>query len=57
MIYYLYLAMTAGAGMLTTSVALNALTNHGACTTAYVGVACGLAFIIGTRFRRLDKVA
>lgn len=56
-IYYLYLAMTAGAGMLTTSVALNALTNHGACTTAYVGVACGLAFIIGTGFRGLDKVA
>lgn len=43
--------------MLTTSVALNALTNHGACTTAYVGVACGLAFTIGTGFRGLDKVA
>ncbi|CAI0650967.1 unnamed protein product [Colletotrichum noveboracense] len=29
-IYYLYLAMTAGAGLLTTSVAFNALSDHGA---------------------------
>ncbi|EMR62714.1 putative neutral amino acid transporter protein [Eutypa lata UCREL1] len=36
-IYYIYLAMTAGAGMLTTSVALNTLSEHATCTM--VGVA------------------
>lgn len=55
--YYLYLAMTAGAGMLTTSVALNTLSDHGACTTAFVGVACVIALVIGAGFRGLDKVA
>lgn len=57
LIYYIYLAMTAGAGMLTTSVALNALSDHGACTTIFVAVTSILAFIIGTGFRGLDKVA
>lgn len=57
LIYYLYLAMTAGAGMLTTSVALNALSDHGACTMIFVAVTCILAFVIGTGFRGLDKVA
>ncbi|KAH7111990.1 hypothetical protein EDB81DRAFT_828323 [Dactylonectria macrodidyma] len=31
-IYYIYLAMVAGAGMLTTSAAFNALSDHGSCT-------------------------
>lgn len=56
-IYYIYLAMTAGAGMLTTSVALNALSEHGACTMVFVAVTCVAAFVIGTGFRALDKVA
>jgi amino acid permease len=56
-IYYIYLALVAGAGMLTTSVALNALSNHGACTMAFVAVACAAAFIFGTGFRSLEKVA
>ncbi|KAJ5602785.1 Amino acid transporter transmembrane [Penicillium hordei] len=56
-IYYLYLALVAGAGMLTTSVALNALSDHGACTMAFLAVACGSAFIFGTSFRSLEKVA
>ncbi|KAF4983843.1 hypothetical protein FDECE_17210 [Fusarium decemcellulare] len=56
-IYYVYLAMTAGAGMLTTSVAFNALSDHGACKMVFVAVACVAAFIIGTGFRALEKVA
>jgi amino acid permease len=56
-IYYIYLALVAGAGMLTTSVALNALSDHGACTMAFVAVACAAAFIFGTGFRSLEKVA
>ncbi|KAH0436492.1 amino acid transporter [Colletotrichum camelliae] len=56
-IYYLYLAMTAGAGLLTTSVAFDALSDHGACTTVFVGVTSVAAFLIGTGFRGLQKVA
>ncbi|KAL4863518.1 transmembrane amino acid transporter protein-domain-containing protein [Aspergillus spectabilis] len=56
-IYYIYLALVAGAGMLTTSVALNALSNHGACTMVFVAVTCAAAFVIGTGFRSLEKVA
>jgi hypothetical protein len=56
-IYYIYLAMVAGAGMLTTSAALNALSDHGACTMVFVAVTCIAAFIIGTGFRSLEKVA
>ncbi|KAH7142710.1 transmembrane amino acid transporter protein-domain-containing protein [Dactylonectria estremocensis] len=56
-IYYIYLAMVAGAGMLTTSVAFNALSDHGTCTIIFVAVACIAAFLIGTGFRALEKVA
>ena len=56
-VYYIYLAMTAGAGMLTTSVALNALSDHGACTTVFVVVSSAVAFVIGTGFRSLERVA
>lgn len=57
LIYYIYLTLVAGAGMLTTSVALNALSDHGACTMIFLAVACGLAFVFGTGFRSLQKVA
>ncbi|KAL4894978.1 transmembrane amino acid transporter protein-domain-containing protein [Aspergillus ambiguus] len=56
-IYYIYLALVAGAGMLTTSVALNALSDHGACTMVFVGVTCVGTFLIGTGFRSLEKVS
>ncbi|KAL4874890.1 transmembrane amino acid transporter protein-domain-containing protein [Aspergillus karnatakaensis] len=56
-IYYIYLALVAGAGMLTTSVALNALSNHETCTMVFVAVTCAAAFIIRTGFRSLEKVA
>lgn len=56
-VYYIYLAMVAGAGMLTTSVALNALSDHGACTTIFVLVPCILSLVIGGGFRALDKIA
>ncbi|PLB42660.1 transmembrane amino acid transporter protein-domain-containing protein [Aspergillus candidus] len=56
-LYYVYLALVAGAGMLTTSVALNALSDHGACSMVFVAVACAAAFVVGTAFRSLEKVA
>lgn len=55
--YYIYLALVSGAGMLTTSVALNALSDHGACTMVFVGVTCAAAFILGTGFRSMEKVS
>ncbi|RJE25098.1 hypothetical protein PHISCL_02569 [Aspergillus sclerotialis] len=56
-IYYIYLALVAGAGMLTTSVAFNALSDHGACTMVFVAVTCAGSFVIGTGFRSLEKVS
>lgn len=56
-IYYIYLALVAGAGMLTTSASLNALSEHGACTTVFLGVTCAASFILGTGFRSLEKVS
>lgn len=56
-IYYIYLTLVAGAGLLTTSVGLNALSDHGACTTIFVVVASVAAFIFGTAFRSLEKVS
>ncbi|KAL4911713.1 transmembrane amino acid transporter protein-domain-containing protein [Aspergillus aurantiobrunneus] len=56
-VYYIYLALVSGAGMLTTSVALNALSEHGACTMIFVAVACAAAFVLGTGLRSLEKVS
>lgn len=56
-IYYLYLALVAGAGMLTTSVALNTLSDHGACSMIFVAVTCASALVLGTGFRSLEKVS
>lgn len=56
-IYYVYLALVAGAGMLTTSVSLNALSDHATCTMVFVGITCAASFIIGTGFRSLEKVS
>ena len=55
--YYAYLSMTAGAGMLTTSVAFNALSDHAACTMVFVAIAAVASLIVGTGFRTLEKVA
>ncbi|KAJ4111514.1 hypothetical protein NW768_011868 [Fusarium equiseti] len=54
--YYVYLAMTAGVGMLTTAVAFNALSDHGAGTAIFVAVACITPLIIGTGFKALEKI-
>ena len=56
-IYYIYLTLVAGGGVLTTSVAFNALSDHGACTMLFVGVTCAGALVIGTGFRSLEKVS
>jgi amino acid permease len=56
-IYYIYVALVAGAGMLTVSVALNALSDHGTCTMVFLAVTCLVALVIGTGFRSLEKVS
>ncbi|KAF2163463.1 hypothetical protein M409DRAFT_68409 [Zasmidium cellare ATCC 36951] len=56
-VYYLYLALTTGAGLLTTSVALNALSEHGTCSVVFVAVISVACFILGTGFRTLERVA
>lgn len=43
--------------MLTTSVALNALSNHGTRTMIFVAVTCVAAFAIGTSFRSLERIS
>lgn len=55
--YYIYLMLTAGAGTLAISVALNALSDHGACTMAFAGVGAAIAFFVGTGFRELEKLS
>ncbi|KAE8135091.1 transmembrane amino acid transporter protein-domain-containing protein [Aspergillus pseudotamarii] len=56
-IYYVYLALVAGAGMLATSVALNTLSDHGACSMIFVAVTSASALLLGTGFRSLEKVS
>ncbi|KAJ5279054.1 hypothetical protein N7478_004426 [Penicillium angulare] len=56
-IYYIYLTLVAGAGLLTTSVALNAISDHGTCTTIFVGITAAATLFFGTVFRSLDKVS
>ncbi|KAE8362681.1 transmembrane amino acid transporter protein-domain-containing protein [Aspergillus caelatus] len=56
-IYYVYLALVAGAGMLATSVALNTLSDHGACSMIFVAVTSASALVLGTGFRSLEKVS
>lgn len=56
-IYYIYVTLVAGAGMLTVSVALNTLSEHGTCTMVFLGVTCAATFLVGTVFRSLEKVS
>lgn len=55
--YWVLLVMVAGSGLLTTSIALNAVSLHAICTMGWVGVAAGVALIVGTSCRQLTKVA
>lgn len=45
----------AGSGMLSISISLNTLSDHGLCTAAFVAIAAGLAFGLGS-IRTLGKV-
>lgn len=56
-IYYIYVALVAGATMLTVSVALNTLSDHGTCTMVFLGVTCVTTLLFGTAFRSLEKVS
>ncbi|CAO1613365.1 unnamed protein product [Sympodiomycopsis kandeliae] len=55
--YWIFLVMISGSAFLTSSVALNAVSEHAICTLAYVGIVAGAAFIIGGGFRQLAGVA
>ncbi|OQD63219.1 hypothetical protein PENPOL_c010G09410 [Penicillium polonicum] len=57
LIYYIYVALVAGAGMLTVSVSLNALSNHATCTMVFLNVACVISLGVGTGFKSLEKVS
>ncbi|CRL19953.1 Amino acid transporter, transmembrane [Penicillium camemberti] len=56
-IYYIYVALVAGAGMLAVSVALNAISSHATCTMIFLAVACLFSLVVGTGFRSLEKVS
>ncbi|KAJ5235452.1 uncharacterized protein N7469_004620 [Penicillium citrinum] len=56
-IYYIYVTLVAGAAMLTVSVALNTLSDHGTCTMVFLAVTCAATFLVGTGFRSLEKVS
>lgn len=56
-VYYVYVALTAGAGTLAISVAFNALSDHGACTMAFAGAGAAAAFLVGTGVRDLERVS
>lgn len=56
-VYYIYVALTAGAGTLAVSVAFNSLSEHGACTMAFAGVGAAAALVVGTGVRDLERVS
>lgn len=56
-VYYIYVALTAGAGTLAVSVAFNALSEHGACTMAFAGAGAAATLVVGTGLRDLERVS
>ncbi|MCO5549815.1 hypothetical protein L7F22_003289 [Adiantum nelumboides] len=57
MIYFLFAVLVVSAGLLTTSIALNALTDHATCTMVFVGLAALMACLIGAPLRDLHRVS
>ncbi|WAO95693.1 Aa-trans domain-containing protein [Fusarium falciforme] len=55
-IFCLFWVFAAGSGMLGISIGLNAITSHGACTAAFVGLAAFLGFSIAS-IRTLGRLA
>ncbi|CAH0032684.1 unnamed protein product [Clonostachys rhizophaga] len=55
-IFCLFWVFAAGSGMLRIAIGLNAITSHGACTAAFVGVAAFLGFSIAS-IRTLGRLA
>lgn len=57
MIYFLFAVLVVSAGLLTTSIALNALTNHATCTMVFIALAAFLVCLIGAPLRDLHRVS
>lgn len=55
-IYWLYMTCIAGSGMLGISIALNSVSNHGACTVVFVVVAAIATFLFSV-IQTLDKLS
>lgn len=55
--YWVLLVMIAGSGILSTTIALNAISEHALCTMAFAGIVVGACLIIGGGCRQLMKVA
>lgn len=56
-IYFAFAVLIVSAGLLTTSIALNALTNHATCTMIFVGLAAFMVCLIGSPLRDLHRVS
>lgn len=55
-IYLLYMICIAGSGMIGVSIALNTLSEHGACTVAFVAVAAIAVFLLSS-IQTLDRMS
>lgn len=55
-IYWIYMIAISGSGMLGVSIALNTLSEHGACTVVFVVVAA-VAIALLSSIRTLDRVS
>lgn len=55
--FWLFYALCYGASVLTFSIALNTLSNHAICTTAWVGIGAVISLIIGTTLRTMKVMS
>ncbi|PWN25935.1 hypothetical protein BDZ90DRAFT_233537 [Jaminaea rosea] len=55
--YWVLLVMIAGSGILSTTIALNAISSHALCTMAFAGIVVAACLLIGGGCRQLMKVA
>lgn len=55
-IYYLYMVCISASGMLGVSIALNTVSEHGACTVAFVVVGAVIIFLLSS-IQTLDRLS
>ncbi|CAO1635116.1 unnamed protein product [Parajaminaea phylloscopi] len=55
--YWIMLVMIAGSGILSTTIAFNAVSTHALCTMAFAGIVAAACILIGGGMRQLMKVA